>query len=186
MKIIFLLVLALSPVSFAQSPSFESPQGRQAFFGLELFKVSDAVGIGFDASTLWNKDFGWTMSFKIKPAGATASSVSYQTAKNYFGDSERGIKENVIDISIGRTYGFNDNFFIAGMIGYESYTKLVEFYDPTGILGQGGKYYVEKDKSSQFVFTGKVYYSLPNSNWGFTAGYQSGKVGTFLGIGCAY
>jgi hypothetical protein len=178
-----IIVLLLSVSSFAQKEV--GVAGKKAYIGIGGITGTDSMGFAFDAGTLWNKDFGWYGSLKLKTPGAKDSGISYQTAKNYFGDSEINAKYDYTALSVGRTYGFNDMFFVGAGVGYQSLTKLVEFYDPTGILGNGGKYHVKKDSSSNFVIEGNVMCVFPN-NYYINLGYSNGLAGMFFGIGGAF
>lgn len=178
--ILFLLSLDV----FSQEK--DSQPGRQKYMGAGIITGTNTIGFSLDAGTLWNKDFGWHGSFRFKGAGAEDSKISYQTAKNYFGDSEVNSKYQFYSISLGRTYGFNDNFFVGAAIALQTYTQFVEFYDPTGILGSGGKYYVKKNEGSNFAIELSAIYSVPQNPYYIAAGYSNGLAGFSFGFGWTF
>ena len=181
MKIIICIIFSIFSLSAKASPG-----DRQAYVGLTATTGANSMGFGIDFGTLWNQDFGWTFSIKIKPAGIKPSGVSYQTAKNVFGDSEGNAKYELTSFSVGRSYGFNDNFFISGAIGYQSYKKYVEFYDQTGILDASGRYHVLKDSSTVIILEASATYSFPGNPAYLNFGVSNSISNIFFGIGLTY
>lgn len=182
--IICTLCLLISSNVFAQD--LAPATNRQAFFGAGVFLGTSNPGIVLDAGTLWNNDFGWIFSVRFKPSGVKEAGVNYYTAKSVFNDTEGAEKTQYSSVSIGRTYGFNDNFFVSGSIGYQTYKVLASFHDRFGILGDNGDYAVIKDSNSNFKAEANLIYSLPGSPACFNLGYSNGIDGFSIGAGWTF
>lgn len=152
------------------------------WLGLDVFS-GDTLGIGFSGGSLVPQAIGWYGGLKTSGLAIKDSSVSYPVAKTVFNDQEKGTYHVGSSLHAGATYQFNENFAIAAGLGFESTKEMVEFYDAFQILGEKGKYYVEKDTGSSVVYEARALFrpSMEN-NFSIGFGYQSGFAGGFLSI----
>lgn len=150
------------------------------WFGIDVFK-SDTLGIGASGGSLIEQEVGWYGSIKVSGLGIKDSKISYNLAKNGFGDTERGTTKVNSAITGGATFKVDDSFAFAAGVGFETITTWAEFYDRFEILGDKGKYYTEKDSKNGTVFEVRGNFR-PNmdNNFSIGLGYQSGATGTFV------
>jgi hypothetical protein len=179
MKFLITLLILASCSAYSQESNVDDQS--LGLIGLNYMPGTSNFTFGFELASFHKERMGWYGNLKMN-AGAEDSKVSYQTAKNYFGDSERNSKFSYYALTVGRTYVINDYLFVSFGGGLDSWKKYVEFYDPTGILGQGGKYYVLKDSGTYVVAEAKIYYKPTIYSFTLSGGYQTGNAQTILGL----
>jgi hypothetical protein len=169
--ILFLIVLIFISLVFSRKKNNKSNFGlgfaispTVPLYKLSLYGISKG-GMGFELAAVTNS------KWKDKEDNYY-DSIDNVTAEETFGDEQLSTATGKTLIFGNIIFRISSKLFVYGGPGYGTSQKFNEYDDPTHILGEHGKYWVEADeKGDSWLTIDAGLKFLAAENFGFELGY---------------
>lgn len=145
------------------------------YAGLGVYSINDGtVGVFFDIKGDFNSPEDQDNFY---------SNISVNMAEETFGDGIIKKKGSWLSINGGLTLMVTTDGALYGGLGVSYYSEYRQYYDPTHILGDSGKYWIDNpkgDKTYTNFLCGIILKTSPNM--AFQIGYESKPSGVTVGL----